>query len=151
MSTLLIISPLVYIEAGQDARSRGEFDTVSDPDSLYIAFVSYCEMMKGHIATEEMYNKRGEDVSQSFSIPFQLETFWLYANIQRAEWDALKGNPENVGICTLIEDAINSQQIEGALIGKYMAKIVTILQQRAEKVELSGSVAVEQITGIKVL
>ena len=151
MPSTHIVTPLRYIEGGQDARLRGEFLVVSDPDSLYMAFVSFCEFMREEVYTEEAYNKRGEDVSTTVSVPLQLENFWLYAHLERSQWDKLYADPETAGMCTLIQDAFNAQQIEGAILGFYGAKMVQILQQRADKIELSGSVAVEQITGMTVI
>ncbi len=123
---------------------------VTDPDTLYMAFISFCEYMKDQFFTAERYNKKGDDVSIYVSVPLILENFWLYAHLERHDWDALKGSPENVAMCTVVEDAFNGQQLEGALLSLYSNKMVTIMQQRAEKVELSGSVAVEQITGMTV-
>ncbi len=151
MATMQIISPLTYIDGGQAARLRGEFIEVTDPDTLYMAFISFCEFMSAQFYRVERFTKRGDDVSTKVSVPLLLENFWLYAHINRSEWDELKVKPDNVAMCTCVEDAFNAQQIEGSIMGLYVSKMVTVLQQRAERFEVSGAVAIEQITGMRVV
>lgn len=145
------LSPLLYIQAGQEARARREFVQVVTDDDLYITFVSFCEYMKDNYMQKAHYNKYGDDLSQYTSIPLLLENFWLFAGICRPDWDKLNAAVDTAPMCTLIRDAFEAQQIEGAILGVYTAKMVTIIQQRAEKIEHSGGLVIEQITGMQVL
>ena len=79
-----------------------------------------------------------------------IESFRLFAGINPVEYEELTGDPVAAAIGGTIEDAINSQQIEGALVGKYAASLIQVLQGRKTNVNLTGGITLEQITGMEV-
>lgn len=145
------ITPLHYIEAGRTERDQLAFLTPTDNESLYDAFIAYCEFMRERrVCISERITKTGEDVSLYTNIPMILENFWLFTGLRRKQWEDMAANVETASMCVLINDAINGQQLEGAIIGVYTTKMITILQQRAERHELSGKLGLEQITGMTI-
>lgn len=150
MPSVFKISPLDYINAGKALREGKVFEKPTDCESLAEAFFKYAEYIREKYYTIESVNKKGDDTSKVISAPMQVESFRLFAGLSRSEYEALVGDPTTAAVHALIEDAINSQQVEGAVIGVYSAKIVTILQGRKEKVEISGGLAIEQIIGMEV-
>lgn len=151
MSMRAILSPLRYIEAGRTAAANEEFNALTTPEELYRCFLSFCTFMREQLFEVAMVNKHGIDVSRRFSIPLIIENFWLYGGLQRGDWEKLAAEPDTAGMCSLISDAINGQQLEGAMLGLYMPKMVQIVQQRAEKIENTVGLNLEQITGMQVL
>lgn len=143
------ITPLTYIKAGQDALLLGEWEPVVDGDTAREAFLSYAKFMEDHYHTITWEGKNGKG-SKMVSYPLQVESFLLYCDMTMEEWAELKKDPLNLGTCSFIEMAIEAQQNEGGFIGEYQAKMVQMVQGKKEKVELSGSLAIEQITGMEV-
>ena len=150
MASVFKISPLDYIEAGKDLRGTGKMQKPHDPESLAEAFFQYARYIREKYYTISSINKKGDDTSKTISAPMQVESFRLFAGLTKSEYDNLVGDPTTAAVHALIEDAINAQQVEGAVIGVYSAKIVTILQGRKEKLEISGGMTLEQIVGMEV-
>ena len=150
MASVFKISPLDYIEAGKDLRDAGKMQKPHDPESLAEAFFQYARYIREQYYTISSINKKGDDTSKTISAPMQVESFRLFAGLTKSEYDNLVGDPTTAAVHALIEDAINAQQVEGAVIGVYSAKIVTILQGRKEKLEISGGMTLEQIVGMEV-
>lgn len=144
------ISPLLYINAGQDALLRGDFGSVDNGTTAMAAFLSYANFMATQYHRRVGINKGGKECGREISLPFQLEAFLLYIGMTEAKWKELKEDPLNLGDCSFIEMAISAQQTEGGLIGEYQHKMVQLLQGRAEKIEHSGAIQLEPITGMEV-
>lgn len=148
--TKFIITPLAYIEAGAESRQLGNSEPVVDGSTALVAFLDYCQFMKTQFHTISAVNRRGEDASKAISFPMQVDSFLLFCGMGRGDWETLKGDPINVADCSFIEMAIEAQQNEGGLIGEYASKMVQLLQDRKDKVEVSGTLSIEQITGMEV-
>lgn len=144
------ISPFVYIEEGKKLRDAGEFVKPSSPEELYLAFIEYCKYMSENYFTHVQKNKMGVDCSVDISRPMTIETFRLFTGLNPIEYGELTGDPVSAAVAGVIEDAIHSQQIEGALIGKYQAQLIQILQGRKTNVNVTGGISIEQITGMEV-
>lgn len=144
------MSPLAYMEEGQKRRDAGEFVKPTDAEELYLAFIEYCKFMQDNYFSQAHKNKNGEDCSVYISRPMTIESFRLFAGINPVEYGELTGDPVAAAIGGTIEDAINSQQIEGALVGKYAASLIQVLQGRKTNVNLTGGITLEQITGMEV-
>lgn len=144
------MSPLAYMEEGQKRRDAGEFVKPTDAEELYFAFIEYCKFMQDNYFSQSHKNKNGEDCSVYISRPMTVESFRLFAGINPVEYEELTGDPVAAAIGGTIEDAINSQQIEGALVGKYAASLIQVLQGRKANVNLTGGITLEQITGMEV-
>lgn len=144
------MSPLTYIEEGQKRRDAGEFVKPTDAEELYFAFIEYCKFMKEEYFSHTHKNKAGEDCSIYISRPMTIEAFRLFAGLSPVEYGELTGDPVAAATGGIIEDAINSQQIEGALVGKYAASLIQVLQGRKTNVNLTGGITLEQITGMEV-
>ena len=114
------------MEEGQKRRDAGDFVKPTDAEELYFAFIEYCKFMKDNYFSQAHKNKNGD------------------------EYGELTGDPVAAAIGGTIEDAINSQQIEGALVGKYAASLIQVLQGRKTNVNLTGGITLEQITGMEV-
>ena len=106
--------------------------------------------MQDNYFSQAHKNKNGEDCSVYISRPMTIESFRLFAGINPVEYGELTGDPVAAAIGGTIEDAINSQQIEGALVGKYAASLIQVLQGRKTNVNLTGGITLEQITGMEV-
>lgn len=144
------MSPLAYMEEGQKRRDAGDFVKPTDAEELYLAFIEYCKFMKDNYFSQAHKNKNGDDCSVYTSRPMTIESFRLFAGINPVEYGELTGDPVAAAIGGTIEDAINSQQIEGALVGKYAASLIQVLQGRKTNVNLTGGITLEQITGMEV-
>lgn len=150
MLQIIKITPLIYINAGREAIENEEFKVVENGTDAMQAFLSYADFMSTQYYKRVAINKAGRECGKQISLPFQLEAFLLYAGISVVKWKELKEDPLNLGDCSLIEMAITAQQTEGGLICEYQHKLVQLLQGRAEKIEHSGSVSIEPITGMEV-
>ena len=137
------MSPLAYMEEGQKRRDAGDFVKPTDAEELYFAFIEYCKFMKDNYFSQA-------HCSVYISRPMTIESFRLFAGINPVEYGELTGDPLAAAIGGTIEDAINSQQIEGALVGKYAASLIQVLQGRKTNVNLTGGITLEQITGMEV-
>ena len=144
------MSPLIYIEEGQKRRDAGEFVKPTDAEELYFAFIEYCKFMRDQYFLHAQTKRTGEDCSINISRPMTIEAFRLFADLNPVEYEELTGDPVAAAIGGTIEDAINSQQIEGALVGKYAASLIQVLQGRKTNVNLTGGITLEQITGMEV-
>lgn len=150
MINTIKITPLLYINAGQDALLAGGFESVVDGSTALRAYLSYAGFMETQYHSRISLNKAGKEVGRKISLPHQLEAFLLYIGMTQAAWDKLKEDPLNVGDCSFVEMAISAQQTEGGLVCEYQHKMVQLLQGRAEKVEHSGTLQIEPITGMEV-
>lgn len=150
MGTVYKFSPLNYIREGEALRKQGKFTIPRDDLTLAQAFIEYAEFMEDQVFLTISTNKRGVETTDTLSVPMQLESFRLFAGIRRDQWDEMATNPDCSKAMSLIHDAVYCQQMEGALIGAYMAKMVQLIQERKEQLEVTGSMAFEQITGMEV-
>lgn len=150
MGTIYRLTPLCYIREGQRLRDESKLQQPHDDTTLAEAFIAYAEFMEGHFIEVETANKRGVINVDQRSVPMQLESFRLFAGIKREEWDKMTTDPECSRAVSLILDAIYCQQMEGALLGVYTARMVQLIQDRKDQLELSGTMAFEQIIGMEV-
>lgn len=150
MGTTYKLTPLNYIREGEALRASGELPEPHDDLTLAQAFIAYAEFMEGKFFITKTVNKRGAVSEDYLSVPMQLESFRLFTGIRRDDWDKMANDPQCARAMSLIHDAVYCQQMEGALIGAYMAKMVQLIQERKEQLEVTGTMAFEQITGIEV-
>lgn len=150
MGTTYKLTPLNYIREGEALRASGKLPEPHDDLTLAQAFIAYAEFMEGQFFTTQTVNKRGAVSEDNLSVPMQLESFRLFTGIRRDDWDKMANDPQCARAMSLIHDAVYCQQMEGALIGAYMAKMVQLIQERKEQLEVTGTMAFEQITGIEV-
>lgn len=150
MGTTYKLTPLNYIREGEALRASGKLPEPHDDLTLAQAFIAYAEFMEGQFFTTQTVNKRGAVSEDKLSVPMQLESFRLFTGIRRDDWDKMATDPQCARAMSLIHDAVYCQQMEGALIGAYMAKMVQLIQERKEQLEVTGSMAFEQITGMEV-
>ena len=150
MGTTYKLTPLNYIRGGEALRSAGKLPEPHDDLTLAQAFIAYAEFMEDQFFTTQTVNKRGAVSEDKLSVPMQLESFRLFTGIRRDDWDKMATDPQCARAMSLIHDAVYCQQMEGALIGAYMAKMVQLNQERKEQLEVTGTMAFEQITGIEV-
>lgn len=150
MGTTYKMTPLNYIREGERLRADGKMPEPHDDMTLAQAFIVYAEFMEGQFFVTETTNKRGVVAEERLSVPMQIEGFRLFAGIRRDEWEKMASDPECATAMSLIHDAVYCQQMEGALIGSYMSKMVQLVQERREQLEVTGTMAFEQITGIEV-
>lgn len=143
------LNPLIYINGGKQAREDLEIEPVVDGTTALESFLSYCKFMDTIPHVEIFMTKNGQG-QKNKDRPFMMESFFLYCGITQSDWDELKANPLNLHDLDFIEMAVLAQLAEGSLLGDYMSKMAQILQGRKEKIEISGSMSVEVITGMEV-
>lgn len=141
----LIISPLDYIAAGRKAKEEGRIHEVTDAKSLEEAIFSYLGFM--HDKRMSIFASRDGDVS----LPQLEETFRLYAGVTHSQWDALGAQADCIPLLDLLQDAINAQRKEGALLGIYSARVSAGVVRAENTSTAAPNLALDPITGMEVL
>ncbi len=142
MAKLDTLSPLAYIRAGAELRELGVIEEVTDLETLVSAFMHYLKFMERRLASYK---------SETRPIPLTWEGFRVFSGCTAQKYEELTSPPDGALVHSLISDCINGQWAEGAVTGLFSAKAMQLIGGFKEKVEVSGAVAIEQITGMEVV
>lgn len=124
------------------------------PEELWDEAVKYFDWMKERnwIKKEAVKGPHGaEIVDLPTSTPFSVETFCLFADIDRStfnNYDSNEGTYKDFfPIVTRIKQVIESQQFEGATVGAYNSSIIARKLGLADKQEINGSIIRVKVEG----
>ena len=116
------------------------------PDTLWEEAVKYFEWISKKVWNKKEAIKSGELAGTLIDIPTQtpmsIESFCLYADIDRKTFDNYESNTKDYvdffPIITRIRKIIESNQFEGATVGAYNPNIIARKLGLVEKTQLSG-------------
>jgi hypothetical protein len=131
--------------------SHDTFERFDNPISLQIAFEDYVKWSQRHpIQKPELMKSglmAGEVITIDIPRPLTLKTFLSNAAIPKKIWEQKKGDPNFAYLCELIEQTMEGNLEDGALVGIYDASLVskmnkigdtvTVTHQRAINVDLT--------------
>ncbi len=138
----------------------GKSKNIETPELLWELFTEYKKQVKSDpIKVQDFVGKDGDEVYRKRERPLTMEGFENYLadqGVLQDLGDYLSNKDDRysnyAAICSRIKRAIRQDQIEGGLAGIYNPSITQRLNGLVDKVntEHSGSVKVEQITGMEI-
>lgn len=131
-------------------RNKHGRDFKYTPESLWDEAVSYFEFISTSVWNKKEAIKSGDKAGTTMDVPTQtpmsIESFCLYADIDRKTWDNYESNEDPYKdffhIITRVRNIIESNQFEGATVGAYNPNIIARKLGLTEKTE--NTVKVEQ-------
>lgn len=145
-----IFTPLDYFNAGDDLRMTGEMEEVKDAETLYAAFVKYCEFMQTQYYVKSFYGRTGTYNETRISVPMCLGSFLMFSNItlqQLRLWqmtDDMRDVLDFIGMC------IDTQNFEGIMSGMYKPILKKELLNQITQLQVEVNKP-KEITGLEVL
>lgn len=115
------------------------------PDELGIKFDEYVEWAKNNPRQAYKVTKDGP-MLVDIGRPLTLVSFCAYAGISKATFTNYERLDEFRPQCARVRETIESDQIEGAILGQYAQNIVARVLQLADKSELVSKTERERVS-----
>lgn len=132
-------SPLDYATGG-----RGTSGAEYRPRKLWLRAVEYFEFMRDKVWNHVELLKGGAAAGTPCNVPvqtpLQLRGFLVFAGLTRGQWQRYRTDPDFADICDRIEMMIETQNIEGAMVGAYNGSFTARLLGLADKTEAAVEV-----------
>lgn len=124
---------------------HGRDKLFATPELLWDAacgYFEYCDSNPWKVTKTKLKGKKKETEETPTQCPYSLSGLMAYFDVSKSFWnDFKKGGHEDFSVViTRIENIIETQQLEGALVGAFNANIVARINGLADKQELSGEV-----------
>lgn len=132
--------------------SHGRSKLFATPEALWESaceYFEYCDSHPWKVTKTKSKGKSKEIEETPTQCPFSLTGLMAYLDVGKSYWRNFKvsANEDFMTVITRIENIIEAQQLEGALVGAFNANIVARINGLADKQELSGEVK----TGLTVI
>lgn len=132
-------SPLDYVH--ESCRTSG---AEYRPRKLWQRAVDYFEFMREREWNRVELLKSGAAAGTPCYVPVQvplgLRGFLVFAGLTRGQWRRYRNDPDFADICDRIEMMIETQNIEGAMVGAYNGSFAARLLGLADKTETAVEV-----------
>ncbi len=132
-------SPLDYATG-----CRGTPGAEYRPRKLWLRAVEYFEFMREREWNRVELLKSGAAAGAPCYVPVQmplgLRGFLVFAGLTRGQWRRYRNDPDFADICDRIEMMIETQNIEGAMVGVYNGNFAARLLGLADKTETAVEV-----------
>lgn len=145
-------SPADIIKLGRRLGYRPGVDYT--PGELHQCVMDYLETMRVKVWNKVEAVRAGDAAGMLYEVPTQtplsLSGFFLMSGLTKGRWEKYRENETYAPICELLENAVYTQNLEGAAVGAYNANLVARVHKIAEKTETTANVQIEGITGMKI-
>lgn len=140
-------------------REKHGRDKKYTPEELWSEAVDYFDWMQSRVWNKKEAIKSGELAGQTMDVPTQtpmsIESFCLFADIDRKTFDNYESNKEGYEdffhILTRIRNIIESQQFEGATVGAFNPNIIARKLGLTDKQDItSGGDKIQTPTAIQI-
>jgi DNA-packaging protein gp3 len=135
---------------------HGRDKLFATPELLWEAaceYFAYCDKNPWKVVKDKTKGKNKEKEESPTQCPYTLTGLMAYLDVSKSFWnDFKKGGHEDFSVViTRIENIIESQQLEGAIVGAFNANIVSRINGLADKQEIDHTNAGKEFKGFNFL